>query len=170
MTFNWCCWPFPYSFQKGKTLASVKDLDMNIPTDPPPGLWAAIYENPTSGNKPIPFSGMARTVLWNRTKNMKESQESNTNYYLHNKYRTRFLLFLYLCYHTVATMSRKTKTKSHCYTIHQWNIWLFVRSNCTYQCILCCKYLRKQNIEVKKLHFGGYTLKNAKSKPFKRQT
>jgi hypothetical protein len=34
-----------------------------IPTDPPPGLCAAIYANPTSGNKPIPFSGIARRVL-----------------------------------------------------------------------------------------------------------
>lgn len=40
-------------------------LSSILPTAPSPGLCAAIYAKPTSGNKPIPFSGIARTVLWN---------------------------------------------------------------------------------------------------------
>lgn len=48
---------------KLKEKKTMLEVGKNLPTDPPPGLCAAIYENPTSGNKPIPFSGIARTVL-----------------------------------------------------------------------------------------------------------
>jgi len=60
-------------------LNSICEVGRDLPTDPSPGPLAAIYENPTSGNNPIAFSGIARRVLCKKIMHIRIRYDVCTN-------------------------------------------------------------------------------------------